>query len=390
MHLLDLAAELVTLVFEHVGGVQLRASVETILISKRWYQLAHPVYVNHGHESTLCLSSHGLKRLPPLNSALSHAMQAKTKRLSIRLIGHPSRQIARDPWHQNPEESEHGNDDEEDKAWDNWQTAGPVIEGKSRNQQVCLWRREEYTHLKWRKLINKRLIDLANMLPAFHQLEELSFEASSECEVTEGPRWDWLFKSTMETLIKSIPVGLKYLRLDTAGSTIVTSIRDRTPLHICPLIAKRLHDFQHIRLRMRHICPNGLDIESQRVATSKLETLVIRLSIPFFPPATYESQDGHIEFDALPCDGPNSDRMRFHGALHTRVITAGLKFATLYPRLEKLRVSYRGSDINLMLADCVKRQYMYVGAEVFSYEDDGREWSGWEDDDEYLVVHRSF
>lgn len=239
--------------------------------------------------------------------------------------------------------------------------------------------------LAWRKRINDRLIKLASMISAMERLEELSFEASSEYEAAQGPRWDGLLGSTVKIMICALPVGLKYLMLDTAGSMIITSEEDRMPMHLRPLIAKRLDDFQHVRLRMRHICPKVLDTGIRSVATSKLQSLVVRLSVPFFPSATYETHDGYTEFDAQVCNGAH-----LTGSLYLYMIEAGANLVRPRPDLQKLRVSYRGSDINLMLAEYVKRQYMYVGAELFSYEDDGRELNGSEDDDEYLIVQGGF
>ena len=228
------------------------------------------------------------------------------------------------------------------------------------------------------------------MISAMERSEELSFEASSEYEAAQGPRWDWLLGSTVKIMICALPVGLSYLVLDTAGSMIITSEVDTMPMHLCPLMAKRLDDLQHVRLRMRHICPKVLDTEIRSVATSKMQSLVVGLSVPFFPSATFETHDGYTEFDAQVCNSAH-----LTGPLYLYMIEAGTNLVRPRPDLEKLRVSYRGSDINFMLAEFAKRQYMYVGAELFSYEDDGREWNGWEDDrewngseddDEYLIV----
>lgn len=72
------------------------------------------------------------------------------------------------------------------------------------------------------------------------------------------------------------------------------------------------------------------------------------------------------------------------------MIAAGTLVAKSAPRSKSLRISYRISDINLGLADCVMKKYMHVGAEVFSYEDDGREWNSWEDADEDLMLVGDF
>ena len=75
------------------------------------------------------------------------------------------------------------------------------------------------------------------------------------------------------------------------------------------------------------------------------------------------------------------------------MVAAGRKFAKATPSLKMMRVSYRDSGhsgINLMVADCVKRHYMFEGSEIFSYEDDGREWDAWEGNDERLQISGSF
>ena len=113
---------------------------------------------------------------------------------------------------------------------------------------------------------------------------------------------------------------------------------------------------------------------------------MIRLSLPFFPEASYETHDGYTEFDANPCE-------RGEKPLYTEMIEAGTAFAKTAPSLTMMRVSYRpteGSGINLDVADCLNERYLYEPSEIFSYEDDGKEWAGWEDNDESLRVSRTF
>ena len=64
------------------------------------------------------------------------------------------------------------------------------------------------------------------------------------------------------------------------------------------------------------------------------------------------------------------------------MIDAGTTFAKGTPSLKVLRISFRENEhsgINLVVADCVKRRFMYDPSEIFCYEDDGRNWDAWEE-----------
>ena len=160
------------------------------------------------------------------------------------------------------------------------------------------------------------------------------------------------------------------------GSGVITPDRRREPLHLCPLIAGRLRDFQNVRLRLRCICPQVLQSLSVTIdSESRLKTLVIRLSIPFFPEAVDEAHNGCDEFDAKSC-------VVTAIPLYKRMIKAGVESARKLPGLSMLRISFRTGgrkSIDLAVADCVRKRYMFDGAEMFTYEDDGRQWAAWED-----------
>ena len=374
MHLFQLPPELLTLIFEQFGAAYMRSSVSYLLVSRAWYRIAHPVYLSGLELSTLYLSSHDLERLPPPRAPLSKLIQANTTRLSLRLIGHPSKQIAKRPWHAEKISNDDESDDEElDEPRDDWTANVPMITRDGRKMHD--WSGEQRRLLVWRQRVNNKLVELAGWLPAIEGLEELSFEASSEHEETAGPRWDYLIGGSVTSLMSSLPSGLKNLTFDTSGSTIVTSKDDRSPAHLCSLLGERIHDFQHVRLRMRHICSEIFRTMMASTTASKLQTLIIRLSLPSFPPATYENHDGKTEFDAQPCNKARTP-------LYEAMSDAGINFVRENPWLKALRISFRQpkhEGINLMIADCVERRFMYDPSEVFSYEDDGREWDAWEE-----------
>jgi len=104
-----LPSELLVLIAQEIGTVELRCSAKYLAISKAWYRAALPVYLSNLHLSDLYLSTYDLQRWPPLATPLSDLLRAETRRLSIRLVGHPSKRIALTPWRATAEEK--GKDD---------------------------------------------------------------------------------------------------------------------------------------------------------------------------------------------------------------------------------------------------------------------------------------
>ena len=387
MSFLDIPSELLTLIADCLGSSELRKSFAYLLITKRWYHAALPVYLSQLPLTDLYLASHhDLDRFPPPDTALTNLIQTKTKRLSIRLVGHPSKFPSVLPWYDNTgldpllgQDGEPllGQDGAKKwKSWEcDWMTAGPEGDTAKRRTRWH-WRGEQRALHQWAGRINKKLVELAATLPNARSLEEFSLEASSEYEGEHGPRWDYLHDSTIRSLTLNLPFSLKNLTLDMCGSGVITPDRCKEIIHLCPLIAGRLRDFQNVRLRLRCICP--LVFQSLSVTTdseSRLKTLVIRLSLPFFPEAVDEAHNGYNEFDAKSC-------VVTAIPLYRRMIAAGVDSARKLPGLTMLRISYRSQEkhsTNLVVADCVRKRYMFEPSEMFSYEDDGSQWAAWED-----------
>ena len=261
------------LIAKHVGAAELRTSVSYLLVSRRWYQAALPTYLSAIPLSDIYLSSRDLERLPPPNTPLRDLIEAKARRLSLRLVGHPSRQTSTKPWHINEEEGdEDGNDESEDQEAqsDDWMVAGSTrLENQGRRERYG-WDKEMEQQLRpWRASTNYLLTELARTLPAFKQLEELNFQASSRDEATQGPRWDYIFDSPMRDVISNLPPTLRNFTLDTCGSNIISSDGRKDSVHLCPIIAQWLHNLENVRLRMRNICPQIFNAPPAR--PSKLE-----------------------------------------------------------------------------------------------------------------------
>lgn len=235
----------------------------------------------------------------------------------------------------------------------------------------------------WATSVNAQLRGLSSLLAGCRDLRGITLEASSDSEVSVGPRWDYLLASPMSTLVSTLPKTIVTLTLDTCGSSFATTSEDGIASHFCALIAERLDGIQHVRLRMRHICPKIFPSQSYLPTTaSMLKTMVIKLSLPMFPQVICEVHDGYKQCDACLCGTEDAPAYR-------EMVNAALDFASSRPMLDLLCISYRSplySGINIEAVDCIHQRYLYDPSEIFIYQDDGTEWIAWEEDDENLRV----
>ena len=412
MSFLDLPQELLALIAEKLGPHELRTAADYLLICKDWYRAALPVFLSNLNLSNVYLSYEDLRRLPHELAPFSDLLRAQTKRLSIRLIGHPSKKRAITPFLADgtQEEDEEENDNqqpdlegeegdirelnqgagEENESY--WMLSGPMkICSQPRVRYV--WDRDmDERLLPWMKTLNHEdLPRLSNVLSSMKNLRELSFTASSEYDASLGPRWDYLLNSTMHTFISRWPESLASLTLDTCGSK--TSPANGDGPHLCALLAGRLDNLRDVRLRMRCICPAIFPKSgTSPFEDSRLQKMVIKLSLPFLPEAESETHDGRKEFDADLCAYellPTARRLREckETPTYDPMVRAASQFAFPRRKLKMLRVSYRQpsySGTNLVVADCVNRRHLIEPGEYFTYEDDGVEWDGWEEYDKPL------
>ncbi|MCJ1237152.1 hypothetical protein MMC14_005137 [Varicellaria rhodocarpa] len=417
MLLLDLPSELLTLIVQHLGGPILRTSATNLSVSKRWYLVALPVYLSSLDLTNVYLSSWDLGRLPPVHSSLGSLIQANVRQLSLRLVGHPSRRTAIKPWILNDGAHVQGRVEE----IDDWMTVGPRnyygINGDGvKHTEDCMsgthpedcsedcsrdsltkkcphdcdcpevrysWEDEmQHQLLAWRKIVNTQLDSFATFLFSCTALDEFGLEISSENNASLGPCWDYIYDSSLKSILSSLPKGLTRLTFDTCGSrTISCDGDDATPIHLCPLLARRLRDLQHVRLRMRCICPEVLELHrAEDTAASRLEYMIIRLCLPTFP---YQDRDQYSELSADPKRCVTEPESGSLPTLYREMVFAGIDIAKKLPLVTMLRISFRGqweSCINLMVVDCLTREEIDdPGPEIFFYEDDGSRWHGWED-----------
>ena len=282
MRLPDLPPESLSSIFEQLDPRELRHDVEYLLVCKRLYKAARRTYLADMQLFRLKLSAYDLERLPPKGSLLSRLIQDKAHHISIKLVGHPSRKVSSSLEADGPE-LPHSDSEDSGDADERVIVNGSVVR---------VWEHDRQPSLQnWRQLVNRQLRYLAENLPDFRNLRSFSLEASSETDLDEGRRWNYLYADSIASIIERLPSGLSSLLM--ASGTDLSS-DEGNPVHVCPLLGQRLPEFRGVRLRMHNICSTLFQGHS---GTVFLEKLVIRLNLPTYS----DYQGGDTYFDASPC-----------------------------------------------------------------------------------------
>ncbi|KAI4174146.1 MAG: hypothetical protein LQ343_002481 [Gyalolechia ehrenbergii] len=118
--------------------------------------------------------------------------------------------------------------------------------------------------------------------------------------------------------------------------------------------------------------------EDLRIAgTSRLKSLVVRLSLPHFP-ADLLLCEHDIPFDAKQCRSFQASR---NFGLPRVMALAARHLLDLEPGIESLKISFKDPDpdsLILYATDCVSWKMVSVPEGKFCAEDDGEEWEDWE------------
>ena len=216
MPLLDLLAELLNQIFEAVGARSFHSSANNLLVCKRWYQMALSFYLSSLRLSTLRLSSYTLELLPPPSAPLFNLIRANVRRLSIRLVNHPSKHIAEEPWHDNIavagentlhegiSTAELHEQPEEHQlrlpSGEKWVGSMPQASLRTLRRWYGRDDKEEAMLQHWVHSVNTKLVELAEELPGFDKLEEFSLEASRDHYMVTDMHRDYLYASTIKSL----------------------------------------------------------------------------------------------------------------------------------------------------------------------------------------------
>ena len=376
MQLLDFPFELLLNVFKKLGGEELRRSVSYLLICKRWYHIAHEVFLSDLPITELRLSSRHLQLLPPEGSLLTNLIREKATRLSIRLVGHPSLDVSTSPWISLAEDKNDDHDvDDVDSIQDEWIVNTDYIDGK---RGIDADKIQHSAHLScrpqqaWMRRVNSTLVELADKLATFTALEEFMFESSSEQEVTPEPRWDYVHDVTLGKIITGLPNNLTAITLDTCGTEVVPA--SDHPIHLCPLIAQHAGRIKTVRLRMRCICPVVFNMAIEKLA---MEHLTIKLSLPVFGDrALNECHNAKRCFSKAKT--PTASDIGF-------MISCARRLTDRHS-FQRLRVSFRDlqglGTTDFAAWDGVTDQYLY---ERSTKGDKGRSWDPWEESETLQV-----
>lgn len=376
MQILDLPSEILRNILEKLGPAELRRSVEYLLLCRRWYSLAHEVFLSSLSITDISFSARDLQLLPPRESPLMNLICERATRLSIRTVGHPSLQISKTPWISLPEAEKNDDDgaDEDDlksSSLERTLVTSGIDAGKIHHSAHLSCRPQE----AWMRRINTKLVELADRLASCTSLMELLFEASSEQEASAGPRWDYVYDVSLAKIINGLPDNLTALTFDTCGTDIVPASED--PIHLCPLIAQHVGRVRTVRLRMRSVCPVIFNMANSLLA---VESLIIRLSLPKF--GDYSGGDNY--FDAKRCFSKENTVARNH----INLMCAAARVLARRHEFKMLRISFRDPQnprVCLVAWDGITNQYLYEPPELYAYDDEGRAWKGWEDSETLQV-----
>ena len=359
MHLLDLPYETLRDILTKVGVEELRRSTNYRIICKSLYQVVCDI----PFLPDLRLSARFLHQSRRSNSLFYQTLIPRLKRCSIRLTGHPSAEKSESAWLTEPEE-----DDEDDSP----EPSCIICEKQEAQSNYFVTsdlHARQLKHQAWISRMYNNLDDFVDSLRQCTSLEELMLEAVETHEVAAIHIWDVLYFRTLAGLMQNLPNSVTALTLDICGLKIVSA--DGEPIHVCPLLAKRMGRLKSVRLRMDPICPKIFDIEDE---TPTIETLTVKLTLPYT--TAFEEDSRH--FDAKRCSQNEPTTAR---ADVEAMIEAGNTFAKRHT-LQKLNISFRDPrprGICLTMWDCISRQYLMEPSEVFCYEDDGRLWDPWEE-----------
>ena len=397
MRLMELPQELVSLIFDHVGASELRKNVNYLLVSRRWYSRAQPIFLSGLDVTKVKLSASSLIKFPPpgKGSPLLSLIQKNAQQVCLRLLGH---------WWDST--TSRDSDDYHDMWYD---TAEDIPNEEDNAPEADFTAADDNKEMDlWRKKVNAWIQDLALSLADFTSLQTLRLEFSAEDNESIGPFWNYIFDSTITTLLSNLPIhhNLTDLTIDICGLTsLIPSVGERhgiTPIHICPLIAQFLPHLRKARIRLPCTC--SAIFPTTASSSSKLETLILKLHQPFWEqrasmlrsttdPSEPDSKSHGGEYCTLPCPSTTAVNPRLTPEdLHEPIYRAARRTRSSMPNLSMFRVSYaacRDGGMNIMGIDVLTDNTIYIPEEFFIYEDDGMPcW--WEECDDRIAVGSNF
>jgi hypothetical protein len=232
--LLQLPTEILIYIFNHVGSSYFRSDISRLTICRQWSELAR----------TACFQDFYVdqKTLRRLSSPLY-------TELSLRQIKDCVEALFLDL-----------------KGFEDWDSS-PV------------WHLYQM-RLLWRTELNNDLLYLAKIMGQSRKLRIMRIRTTSEVNphLPHSQRGDYLFLSTIRAFLSAS--NLTNLELDLCGIHIVSLTSEEYSIesHVCTDIATLLTTLRRLRLRMRSICANVLELR-QHGNNLRLEEMIINLSL---------------------------------------------------------------------------------------------------------------
>lgn len=363
-----------------------------IFSCQKWADIALPLHqIDYDR---LYLSGNSLRSIPPYESQIYKKLCTKLTKLSIRLQGTPSNRTAPHPFFCDSD----GSDDEDSDVAG--AKCNPVDEAeKALGMSPNSSERGKDPLKEWNRDMADHIKSLAHFVADCELLDEVTFEALRGGRHKDpDPDWDYLNQPSMEKLVLCLPSNLKYLTLDLAGADLMSG-EDSEPAHICPAVTRCLLNAEHVRLRLRHICPAVFGVQSVQAhdnwqslhfkmrpdsgidGHSRLRSLTLRLSLPMFLTSNQTSTyDSRVCPDFATGRGMHISKLMPLAARHLYSLEAGIR---------TLKVTYRDPNpegIELLAHDCIDWVRRTLPEEVFCYEDEGDQWMPWEDTEDMHMV----
>ncbi|KAG8527314.1 uncharacterized protein KY384_008058 [Bacidia gigantensis] len=437
--LLDLPVDVLRRIVQQLEPIK-RNHVDTIEISpgqklpvhlwtcRQWCSIALQVYydqLSRSGNTALYLAANHLATIPPPNTPAIHFLCKNLHRVSVRLQGQPSHEVAMEPFFNNGNHDGQDQDEvtEDDSTDGDTYSESPVMTQMAASfNQTKRQKAKSLSQTQWQKEMADGLDTLSQTISRCSALKEISFQAFHGFDEDPAPQWNYLYYSIAKRFMQSMLAGLTHLSLDLAGTDLVPSNGSKTK-HLCPAIRDCIFGVKHVRLRLRHICPSifgvqdiqylrrqaGVAQPSKKRGKKKqsnqeapmttesstappvsptysksdeirLKSLTIRLSLPWFE----QESDKSILFDAEQCPEcaplPNGQL-----GLHNYLSLCAHCFQQKHSSIDNIKISYRhrepgqlGTDCYAI--DCIKWETIF--SNVPCYEDDGETWEDWENNKE--------
>ena len=268
--LLDLPPELLSLIFDELGGRELRRDVSNLTVCWKWYEASHGVYLSGLDVGRVRIHGCDIDDLAvdwssPTQRPLMHR---NTRTLQFLLLGHWADQAMKAAF-----ERCDSDDDELDMTY------------KQPNDTPSLVSREgRYALRGWqRDSLNPSLKEVFGDLSQFRALEHLLLENLLNTTEAAGHQFEYIYSSTIASALRNLPLtqDLKSLTLDLCPSLDYSEVDDA---HMCEDLAMILPRIQNVRVRLKLICPSLFEPSPDLTPSEiRLQSLVIKLHQPQFP-----------------------------------------------------------------------------------------------------------